>query len=216
MKQVLVIVCLLCCFKGKAVDAGYAYRFYVNIETNQGEKYSGYIYHYYDYAFDEYIESIHHYLAKRATEKLSVYPNVISVNANRDNVDFAVKGTKIEIVFSKIAKVELVDALRFKVGERIIELSKKQYQLIKTSRAKYEVIEDVNLYENLKFILFTWDENKELSTLKEKIAPKIKAQWKRYIEIDLTHQEKFYTFMNSLKETLLKENILLIQFAEAL
>ncbi len=216
MKKVFFILCIIFSCKIFAVDAGYAYRFYINVETNQGEQYAGYTYFYYEYKYDEHKENILSYLTKKPNKELLIYPNVISVNAKRDNVDFTLMGTQIKIDFSKIVEIKLVDALRFKVGNRIKELTKAEFQLIKTTQAKFKVIEDINLYENIKFILFTWDENKELSKIKAEIAKEIKKQWKRFIDTESVQSEKFNTFMKTLKENLLTKNILLIEFAEAL
>jgi hypothetical protein len=216
MKQILVIVCLLFCFKGKAVDAGYAYRFYVNITLKNGEKQYGYIYKYSYKEFKIYNTNTIEFLSNNYIKKITVYPHIIAANVGRHNIDFVLEGTGKQISFDEIDDLRVTEFVYFDPDERLKELSKAQYQLIKASKAKFEVIEDVNLYENGKFILFTWDEHKELSVTKNTIAKEIKEQWKRYIEVEIIQSEKFNSFMKKLKEALLKENILLIQFADAL
>ncbi len=215
MKKVFILISLFYCFKGFATDAGYAYRFFINIESNEGQKYSGYVYFYYDYEFRVY-DDILAYLAKRGNRELTIYPHIITVNANRDTIDFALEGTKQKVSLDEIENIELIDCLNFKVGERIKELSKEQYKLIKTTKAMYSVIEDVSVYENIKYILLAWDENQELSKKKDMIAPKIMKKWKQFIDVKTPQSDTYNTFIKTLKKDLLKENIVLISFAEAL
>ncbi|PTX63501.1 hypothetical protein C8N46_101101 [Kordia periserrulae] len=216
MKKIVFIICLFFSFKGKAVDAGYAYRFYVNIALNNGETHHGYIYKYSYNEFKIHQTNIIDFLSKQSNGKIKIYPYIIEVNAGRHIIDFIPKGINTQVSLNEIEKLDIIEYVYFTPDERLKELTKEQFQLIKTTKARFEVIEDVHLYENIKFILFTWDENKELSRLKNKTANEIKEQRKRYIETEIIQSEKFTTFMKILKENLLKENILLIEFAEAL
>ncbi|WP_298425120.1 hypothetical protein [uncultured Kordia sp.] len=214
MKKILLICCFLFCLKGFALDAGYAYRFHLNIKLENGQEYIGYVYKYSYNKLDD--SNMIELLKEHANGEITMYPHVITVNAGRDNIDFALKGTTQKVQLDEIERMWVTETLSFTVGERIKELSEENYKLIKSHKAKYSIIEDVNVYENVKYILLTWDENQELSKKKNVIAPKIMEHWKRFIAIDIIQSDKYNAFIKTLKESLLKENILLIEFAEAL
>ncbi len=213
MKKAFIIFCFLFCCKIFAIDVGYAYRFHLNIKLENGQKYIGYVYKYSYNTFDDNVLAL---LKENATTEIAIYPHIITVNADRDNIDFALEGTKQKVNLDEIERIELIDFLNFKVGERIKELSKVQYALIKTAKEKYSIIEDVNVYKNLKYILLTWDENQKLSKKKDAIAPAIMEKWKLLIAVEIIQSDKYNAFIKRLKERLLKENILLIEFSEAL
>jgi hypothetical protein len=214
MKKLFTFFCVLYCLKGFAVDPGFAYRFHVNITLENGKQYSGYVYKYSYNKVEE--DNKFTILSEHAKGEITVYPHIITVNAGMYNLDFVLEGAKQQVKLAEITQIRITETLDFIVAERVKELSEEQYRLIQSTKPEYEIIQEAELLENLHYILFTWNKNQQLLVKKNTLAKEILEKWKLLIKVEIPNSKTYNDYIKKLKENLLKESILLIDFHDAL
>jgi hypothetical protein len=132
------------------------------------------------------------------------------------NLDFVLEGAKQQVKLAEITQIRITETLDFIVAERVKELSEEQYRLIQSTKPEYEIIQEAELLENLHYILFTWNKNQQLLVKKNTLAKEILEKWKLLIKVEIPNSKTYNDYIKKLKENLLKESILLIDFHDAL
>ena len=189
---------------------GYGYRFYVSIELNTSEELDGYIY---IYSWNEYemYTNLRKFLNENlAYKQIDFLPTITTVSTKLINIDFAIENSKRVILLKDILNIQEREMLSFEGGNiRLYELNQAQFDLIVTNTPYIYMNEGYD--ELCTFFLFSRkqefsDEKKrelqlKISNKKEKLSN----------EVEYIKSEKFYSFMDKIRDLLFIEDILIIQ-----
>ena len=205
-KIVLILFLFVSCYS--FADAGYAYRFHLNLVSEKGDTLNGY---YYLYTENEFRRNndFKEYLGK---DIITLYSSISTISIGNLALDFTKTEFKKTINLSDYWKVSINDYLDFGVTDRIFELTDAEYDLIKINQPNSVGIYNENYAENCSTILMTWNKDTELLNHRNDISEKIKS-----FEDDFTkHNDELSNYFKEKKESLLNKGILLIFHCDAL
>lgn len=211
-----VVILLLLFSINSFADAGYGYRFYVQLELNNSEKKQGYIY---VSSWDEYKDfgNLKKFIEINSPSKeLHLYPNIATVNSDFLNIDFVIENSYTKIDVEEIEVARETEVLDFGGGEyRLKEITQKEFDLIKV---KKPYSNHLSLYEILNYchlIFYSWDKPIEQEMVNDVFNRLKYEKSKLGNSLEGSNGDKFYIFFENLKKTMLKNNILLIQYCES-
>lgn len=195
-------------------DAGYAYRFFVDLEF-EGDKIQGYIYH---YSYDEFTDgNVLKYLQNTNVNKeIIIYQNIKTVNVGL-NFDFAVKNSSINVKLRNLG-INLLETLNFRVGGRLIEVTEEEFSMIEYSKPYvFSIKEQGNeVYESCSEMLITWTQKGNLKLEGLKLKQTLEDKFKRLGSLEGEKGSKYFQFFNCEKEKLRKKEYILITTCNAL
>ena len=212
-KRTSLLVCIVVVINYVSfADAGLAYRFHLDLISKKGDTISGYFYHQTYDTFDIYTHNGLNFKSFVAKDQILVYDFVTTFRVGIHNIDFSSTKNKHNIKFSELEKVKINEVTNVEEGTRLIELTDKEWSLLKLKKPKFEYIYNETFAENCRYILITWESDSDLKFLKKHILKKI--DW---LLIDLfKRQNEFYQFMDNQKKEFLNKDILIINHCEVL
>ncbi len=211
MKKIYITVFVLFSISSFA-DAGNAYRFFAKITLKNTDTLTGYFY-YYSYSEYNKLESTGESFKKFIEiDSIDIYPFISTVSIGEKNLDFSLNSSKIKINVVDIIDIRIHEYLEFPVGDRIIELNKVEYDIIKTYPVTYKVIYNEKIAENCSYVLLYWNDEVNLINHKEEISKKLIE----FSEDMMKNHTFFYKYLDTKKLELLNNKILLIFDCDAL
>ena len=211
MKLLFFFILSLFSFKAFS-DAGNAYRFYVEVNLKNGEKFTGYIYHQTYNEFNKYNDVLISFLKENNREKIVLHPYITSVNLGTLVIDFSRTIHKKNINLDKVDTIKTIEIFEFNVGDRIFELSEKEFNLIKIVPPYFKIIHKDEIAENCSYILISWKEENVINIEEEKISRKLNTLISSLnFKNDLIHP-----YIKIKKEYLINNSILLVNYCDAL
>ncbi|CAM1349437.1 hypothetical protein [Tenacibaculum crassostreae] len=198
-------------------DAGYAYRFYIKAEVERN-KIEGYLYHYSYEKYDE-TKGFYNYLKETSYRNdFKIHKKITTINLGL-NYDFVIKDSDIKLSFSQVENLELVDYLCFPSGDRLIELTKKEFELISCFKVSYKVVMtegEISFAENCSYVIISLRDVDSLSKRKKTVKKLINDKIKKLRGVEGEIDGGYYNYYNQLRGKLLEEKILLISICSAL
>jgi hypothetical protein len=192
-------------------NAGYAYRFYVNVEVN-GENIKGYLYHGSYEKYDEGILLLDYLKKTSHNGEVHIYKEIRTVNLAYSNIDFTLKNSEIIVNLNQDIGIEIIETLLYNGDDRLIKISKEEFDLLKCTKPIIEVVYDEKISENCSYILLSWNESSNLKKQKNEIINKLFLFQKDIIHVS-KNQNKYIA---SKKEALLSDKVLLINYCSVL
>jgi len=192
-------------------DAGYAYRFYVNVEIN-GENINGYLYH---GSYQKYEEGslLLDYLKKTSHNgEVNIYKEIRTVNLTYFNVDFTLNNSEFVLNLNQDIGIEIVEVLLYNGDERLIKINKEEFDLLKFTKPIVEDIYDEKISENCSYILLSWNESSNLKKKKNEMISELLLFQKDIINFS----KNLNKYISSKKQALLPEKVLLINYCSVL
>ncbi|MDD7914688.1 hypothetical protein [Polaribacter ponticola] len=217
MKKIILII-LISISTNLFADAGYAYRFFINVDV-AGENLIGYVYHY-SYEKFQQNEDFYSYLKRTSSKnEINIYKNIKTLSFGI-NYDFTVKDSEVKINFLKNKSIRISEYLSFTPSYRLIKLNEKEFRIINQKGINYIFInkegeEDI-FSENCSDILITTDEITQLNQEKEKIKPLLVKKVKELRTIKGQKEEPYFKYYSKLQKEFLDKNYLLISVCSAL
>ncbi|MCB0399309.1 MAG: hypothetical protein KDD26_06710 [Winogradskyella sp.] len=210
MKRILIVLFLFFSISSFA-NAGYAYRFHLNLQSENGEMINGYFYLYTEKKFiNEYNGNFKEYYEGK--DEIILYTNVITINLGALILDFTNEDNKTKIKLSDFWRIEINEFVDFGNTDRLFELSTDELNLIKGNKPKSTSIYNEKYAENCSIILLTWNDNVELLEDKNEISEKMKS-----FEEDFTkYNDELNHYFRNKKKALLNKGVLLIFHYDAL
>jgi len=193
-------------------DTGNAYRFYTEVTLKNETKITGYIYHYTYNVFNKNEDSLIPFLKKDYKKNITLYPHIISTNIGVRTLDFSIKKNKKNITLNEVDNINIYELLIFDVGDKIIEFSVKEFDLIKTHPPHFKIIHDDHFSENCFHLLISWNKKSSFN----KIEKDFSAFLNKRTIISSIELESIESFLKTKKEELFNQKILLINYCEAL
>jgi len=210
--RVLFFIILSFSFFKSFSDAGNAYRFYTEVTLKNETKITGYIYHYTYDEFNKNEDLLIPFLKKDYKKDITLYPHIISTNIGIRTLDFSIKKNKKNITLDEIENINVYELLIFVVGDKLIELSVKVFDLIKTYPPNFKIIHDDIFSGNCFHLLISWNKKSSFNKIEKDFSTFLnKRTITSSIEI-----ESIDSFLEAKKEELFKQQILLINYCEAL
>ena len=189
-------------------DAGFAYRFHISIISEKGETINGYFYH---YSYDEYDNdnAFKDYIKK---DTINLYTNIQTLNIGNTIIDFSTSNYKKPIDLKNFGDVRVNEYLNFAIGDRLIDLTSSEFNLIKTQQPQSQILYNEKVAENCIYLLLTWNNDKDLSNHYKEINEKLIFLGENVVQ----NQYEFYDYLKLKKEKLQDDGILLINYCSAL
>ncbi|NQY29859.1 MAG: hypothetical protein HRT69_10345 [Flavobacteriaceae bacterium] len=211
MRILFFIILSLSFFKSFS-DTGNAYRFYTEVTLKNETKITGYIYHYTYNEFNKNEDLLIPFLKKDHKKDITLYPHIFSTNIGIRTLDFSIKKNKKNITLSEIETINVYELLIFDVGDKIIELSEKEFNLTTTSSPYFKNVYNEKIAEHCYYLLISWNKanliNQEITILSNSLEELVNSVNYNYQMLNI--------YLNSKKEELIKKDILLINYCEAL
>jgi hypothetical protein len=188
-------------------NGGDFYRFNVKIRLNDNSEFVGYTYFgTYGSGFNSENEKFTEYVKREFKFPILIYQNIRTVISDSDlQFDFSMSGFCKKFLLNEIKDVELLNLLKYSSGQRLFELSEKEYELILNRPPLNGVIYNSDISENCSYILFTWSEVENLIEVKNGIQENLNQLIKKRASNEVP------AFIRKTKEELLNKGILLIQ-----
>ncbi|MBV7269829.1 hypothetical protein [Winogradskyella luteola] len=209
MKKFLSVILLMLSFSLFA-DAGYAYRFHLNLQSEKGETINGYFYLYtYKKFNNEFDASFKNFVVK---DEIALYSHIVTINIGSTILDFTNNDFKTQIKLKDYLRIRINEFVDFGNTDRLFELSPEKFKIIKTTKPKSTSIYNEKYAENCSLILITWNDDSDLLEHRAEISEKIKS-----FEEDFTkYNNELNAYFQGKKKELLKKGILFIFHCDAL
>jgi hypothetical protein len=188
-------------------NGGDFYRFNVKIRLNDNSEFVGYTYFgTYGSGFNSENEKFIEYVKREFKFPILIYQNIKTVIYSSDlQFDFSMPGLCKKFLLKEIKDIELLGLLKYSSGQRLFELSEKEYELIINKVPLNGVIYNSDFSENCSYILFTWSEVENFIEIKNGIQENLNEL------IIKKASNEVPAFITKTKEELLIKGIILIQ-----
>jgi hypothetical protein len=188
-------------------NGGDFYRFKVKIKLNDNSELVGYTYFgTYGLGFNSDNERFIEFVKREFKFPILIYQNIKTVISDSNlQFDFSMSSLCKKIQIDDIKDIEQLSLLKYSPGQRLFELSEREYELVIDRPALNVIIYNESFSENCSYILFAWSDIEDFIDIKNKIQDKINelTEKKEYNEV--------HKYIKKTKEELLKKKILIIQ-----
>jgi hypothetical protein len=195
-------------------DAGLAFRFKIELQ-NEDQKLIGYVYHYtYSNGYQKEKESFSDYFLREFNNRPYLYKEVHSLSlSNNLELDFFLQKNRYKFKKQEITNLKLLETKELTVGERIFSIENKEvYNLIGKTAFNSEVIY-YPWMENCCFYVIDFDKKQDIKKIKSNLDSLIK---KYFNEKSQEINEGFFQVFKKKRETLLSQNVLILQYCDQL
>jgi len=194
-------------------DAGNAYRFHTEVTLKDETKITGYIYHSSYNEYNRYVDSnLINFLKKDHIKSIALYTHIVPTDVQNRVLDFSSIEFKRVFNLDEIDTIRVHDTLQFEVGDKLIEFSAKEFDLIKAHPPNFKIIHNDNFSENCFHLLISWNKKSSFNKIEKDFSAFLN---KRTITSSI-ELESIASFLKTKKEEFFNQQILLINYCEAL
>ena len=188
-------------------DGGDYFRFKVKIELVDNSELVGYTYFVtYDSSFNSENEKFLEFVKRRFVFPISIYQSIktITLESNQQ-FDFSSNNLCKKIQLSEIKDIQLIGVLKYPSGQRLVELSGKEYELANGNPTLNGFIYNSKISENCSYILFAWSNVKNFTEIRNGFENKVNEL------VDKKEYNEVNKYISKSKKELFEKGILIIQ-----
>ena len=211
MKTLFAILFLISSVPTVFADAGYTYRFNVQIMTINSDTISGYIYFgsYKEFDVPKYGNDIRRYFSEaKPMDSITIYPFISTYKLEFSDIDFTLKQRKKVVDFKNISTIYYSDILEYPVGQRLVELEAQEMELLKLYQPSVQFVYNESYSVMSAFVIVSWEKEKDLQELQTIISKKLKESIPQNEAVNSGNIQPFFDYLAVLKKELLTEGIL--------
>ncbi len=169
MKRLLLLISFIMITFQATADAGQAWRYEVEVQTKDNHMHKGYIYLYtLSEKFDASKSSFFDYISKNYPKTaFNIYTEVKTLSTSDGiELDFFIPKNRVSIGKDKVDSMQLIKEMEFTFGDRVKEVSDKEYDRLKKKPKGVATIYHEAYVDNCSIILVYW--SKEKAVINEK------------------------------------------------
>ncbi len=193
-------------------DAGYCYRFFLEVVSKESDTITGYYYHHTFKNYNEHRLSGKDFKSFIKKESIDIYSFIYTMAIGSQPVDFSTMSFKNTLSISNTDLIRVHEFLDFQAGYRLIELTTQQFNLIKNTPPSIEIVYNEKLAENCFYALLSWKNKPDLFPNKTTIMNKLEFFSKDIFK----NQHLLNNYLKIKRSQLLEKHILLISLCTAL
>lgn len=216
MKKLFTILFLIFSVPTVFADAGYTYRFNVQIVTINSDTISGYIYFgsYKEFDQQKYGANIKNYFIEmQPLDSLPIFPFITTYKLRNMDIDFAIKGSEQMVDFENILSIYANDVLEYPVGQRLVELEAQEMELLKLYQPDVQFVYNESYSVMSTFVIVSWEKNKDLQEIQKIIFTKLEESIPQNRSVNSENIKLFLDYLTELKKELFSEGILIFELS---
>lgn len=219
--RILVLFIFLKVSYKSYADAGFAYRFFIEITDKAGEKNKGYFYF---VSWEEYQKEkrlIDFVKENSNLKELEIYSNILTLYIQESDLDFTDKTSGLKIMMSAIENIHIIEVLSYPPGERLILLNKEELNIVYKEGINYSSVYfkdyETIVAENCTDILLSAKTKKELDAEAKLFSERLRKKVEELNNsLEMGNGDEYFKFFQLEKKKLLKKGIVVFTIWQVL